>query len=411
MKHVFIKFLKMNLALYFTFFNEIRNIEAFMYIPTSNVQEIINAIDGLNVKKNETVLIMLAEQQLPSISNLIFELNSREIDFVGGIFPGLIYGSEKHCTGAIVRALPVIQRPVLVQDVSECGKNFECLFDPFRSLSKKSATAFIILDGVSSNIASFLSPMFNLLADSVEYIGCGAGFVDMEPRPCIFTPDGFFKDAAVITFLDMQCILGVHHGWKKAIGPIVVTKSDGNLVKELNWKNAFEVYKEAIELDLGKSVKDFSFYDISSHYPFGIYKENDEDLLREVLKVTSKGELFCAGDVPENAVLNIMKGEKLSLVNSAGKALDDCFLKGDINVEYCLVIDCIGRALFLKEEFKEELMAIVNGLEARNIHTVPEGVLSLGEIASMGGDMVEFLSKTIVVGIFHELPGTVHRCL
>ena len=382
-----------------------------MYIPTSNVQEIISAIEKLNIQKNKTVLIMLAEQQLPDITHLISELNTKKIDFFGAIFPGLIYGSEKYHTGAIIHALPVIQQPVLIQDISESEKDIESLLKPFKYLSKKSATAFIILDGLSSNTSSFLSSIFNLLADSVEYLGCGAGFLDLESRPCIFTPDGSFKDAAVISFLDLQCSLGVRHGWEKAFGPIVVTKSDGNLIKELNWKNAFVVYKEIVESDFGKRFDENTFYEISSHYPFGIYTEGAEDLLREVLKVTSTGDLLCAGDVPENAVLNIMKGEKSSLVSSAGKALEDCFLRGDIHLDYCLVIDCIGRSLFLQKGFKEELMAIQNVLEARNIRTVPEGVLSVGEIASMGGDIVEFLSKTIVVGVFHESTNTIHRNL
>lgn len=369
--------------------------------------EIINAIEGLNVQKNETVLIMLAEQQLPNISDLIFELNKKGIDFFGGIFPGLIYGTEKYYTGAIIRALPVIQRPVLMQGISGSEKDMQSLLESFKYLSGKNATAFIISDFHSSNIPAFLSSIFSMLADSVEYIGCGAGFLDMEYRPCILTPDGFFEDAAVISFLDMKCSLGVHHGWEKAIGPLVVTKSEGILIKELNWRNAFEVYKEIVEADLGKEFDESNFYEISSHYPLGIYTEGGENLMREVFKPTSTGDLLCAGVVPENAVVNILKGEKLSLVNAAREALEDCFINDIEHVEFCLLMDCIGRALFLQESFKEELMAIVNGLEARNIDLIPEGVLSMGEIASMGGDIVEFLNKTIVIGVFHGSSDTI----
>ncbi|WP_406657218.1 FIST C-terminal domain-containing protein [Methanolobus sp. ZRKC2] len=379
-----------------------------MYIPDSSIHEIVNAIEDIGIQENETVLIMLAEQQLPNISDLIHELNKREIDFFGAIFPGLIYNTEKYQTGAIIRSLPIIQKPILIQDISGCEKNIEILLEPFKYLGKKSATAFIILDCLSSNISRFLSSTFSLLADSVEYVGCGAGFLDMESRPCVFTPDGFFKDSAIISLLDIKCSLGVHHGWKKAIGPFVVTKSQDNLIKELNWKNAFEVYKEAIETDLGTKFDEKNFYEVSSHYPFGIYTEDDENLVRDILKRTSEGDLFCAGGVPENAVLNILKGEKLSLVNSAGQALEDCFTNNDIHAEYCLIIDCIGRALFLQDDFKEELLAISNGLKAHNSNLIPEGVLSLGEIASMGGNIVEFLNKTAVVGVFHESPGTIH---
>lgn len=119
---------------------------------------------------------MLAEQQLPDMPDLISELNKRWIDFFGAIFPGLIYGSEKHHTGAIIRALPVIKKPILIEGISRNEMGIESLLQPFRHLSNKSATALIVLDSLSSNISSFLSSIFNILADSVEYIGCGAGF-------------------------------------------------------------------------------------------------------------------------------------------------------------------------------------------------------------------------------------------
>lgn len=382
-----------------------------MYISNSNVHEIINAIEGFSVQKNETVLIMLSEHQLPDIPHLISELNSRKIEFFGAIFPGLIYGSEKYDTGAIIQVLPVIQHPVLIQGISKSPKDLEKLLHPFRSICNKNAAAFIIVDGASSNISSFLSSLFSLFADSVEYLGCGAGFLEMEPGPSVFTPDGFFQDAAVISFLDMHCSLGVHHGWEKAIGPLVVTKSDGNRIKELNWRNALEVYKEAVESDRGAVVKEGNFLEITAHYPFGIYIEGHEDLMRVILQITSEGELICAGDVSENAVLYIMKGDIIQFVRSAEKTVEDCFFKGNENIMYCLVIDCVGRSIYLQESFKEELRAIKKGLEVRNIHVVPEGVLSVGEIASMGEDMLEFFNYTIVMGIFHEPACTIHRNL
>lgn len=382
-----------------------------MYIPNSSVHEIVNAIEGFSFQKNETVLIMLSEHQFPDIPHLISELNNRKIEFFGAIFPGLIYGSEKYDSGAIIQFLPVIQRPILINGISESQKDLEKLLYPFRFICNKNAAAFIIVDGASSNISSFLSSLFSLFADSVEYLGCGAGFVDMKPGPSIFTPDGFFEDAAVISFLDMHCSLGAHHGWKKAIGPLVVTKSDGNVIKELNWRNAFEVYKEAVESERGEVVKEDNFLDLSAHYPLGLYIEGHEDLMRVVLQITPQGDLICAGDVAENAVLNIMKGDTILFVRSAEKALNDCFIKGDVKVKHCLVIDCVGRSIYLQEGFKEELRAIKKGLETRNIHTVPEGILSIGEIASMGEDMLEFFNYTIVVGIFHEPACTIDRDL
>ncbi len=381
-------------------------LEEDMYLPNANVQYICNTIKELRINYNETAIILLSQNQLPNIDSLISELNTIKINFIGGIFPGLIYDSKVYHTGAIILIMPTIQPPVLIKSISKSPNDLENLIDSFEPMSRDNTTAFIIVDCMSSNISSFLSSLYNRLADSVKYIGCGAGFLDFEQKPCIFTPDGFFEDAATICFLDTKCKLGVHHGWERYSGPIIVTKSEGNVIKELNWKNALSVYESAIEADAKKELKMNNFYQISSHYPFGIYIEGHEDIIREIFRTNEKGELFCAGEVPENTILNIMKSNKYLLINSAEQALEDCLVQENMEIQHCFVIDCIGRAIFLQNYFDEELRAIKNILGLKGINITTEGVLSGGEIASMNGDLLEYLSKTIVVGVFHESTDT-----
>lgn len=379
-----------------------------MYIPTSNVEEIVNGIEQLNVLKNKTFLILLAGQEPPEVLHLISELNKKKIDFFGGIFPGLIYGAEKYHTGAIIHALPVIQRPILIQNISESSKDLSSYYTPLDKSYKNKPTAFIIADGLSPKIYSFLSSVYNVYADSVHYFGGGAGTPSFKEQPCIFNSDGFFQDSAIIAFVDAKCGLGVQHGWHRIMGPIIVTKSEGNVIKELNWKNAFEVYQEAIETDSGRKIDPANFFEISLNYAFGIYCEGAEDIVRDALKVNEKGELICAGEVPENAVINILKGEKLSLIKSAETALEDSLSAGNMDVNHCLVMDCIARSMLLENDFKEEIRTIMKGFESRNIHVVPEGVLSLGEIASRKEGVLELFNKTIVIGVFHESTDTAH---
>jgi hypothetical protein len=373
-----------------------------MYISTSNVYEIVNAIEKLNVQKNETVIIFFAEQELPDIPLLISELNKRNIDFFGAIFPGIIYDSKRYYTGAIINTIPVIKKPILIRNVSKLSDKLEKQVHPFRNFENKSSTAIIIVDTMANNVSSFLYSFFNLFADSIEYLGCGAGFLDGYSRKCLFTPEGMFEDSAIITFIDMECNLGVHHGWKKAIGPLVVTKSNGKTIKELNWSNAFTVYKEAIETTTGELIAGKDMVEISKHYPLGIYIEGQEYLVREVMAPNEDGDLICAGDIPENAVLCILSSDEASLIQSAKKAVNDCFIEERKEFNHCFVIDCIGRSIFLGENFEKELGVIKDILENRDIQIIPEGVLSLGEIASMGKYMVEFLNKTVVIGLFHE---------
>nr|WP_321498029.1 FIST C-terminal domain-containing protein [uncultured Methanolobus sp.] len=379
-----------------------------MYIPSPEIDSIVDAIKNLDVKSKEVVLLMLAEKDLPDINTLIAELNKMKIDFFGAIFPGIIHNTDSYNTGIIIHVLPAFHKPILIEGLKDPRKKLEQKTAPFRSLCKKGTTAFIIVDGMS-NVSPLLTSVYNLFADSIEYLGCGAGFIDMEQKPCIISPKGFFKDAAIIAFLDSACNIGVRHGWKRDIGPLVVTKSEDNIIKELNWRNALEVFREALLANYQVDIDMDNGYNVLSHYPFGIYVEDQEDLIREIFKVNDSGELICAGNIPENAVLSILKGEKEDLFHAAEMAVEDCLDENEISAEHCLVMDCIGRSSYLQDDFKEELLTIKKGLESKNVHVVPEGVLSAGEIGSMKGDVLEYFNKTIVIGVLHGPPEKVCR--
>ena len=371
-----------------------------MYIPASGFDEIITAVEGLNPKDSEVVLILLAEEQMPDITALISSLNQRGINFIGGIFPRVISGEDIHSSGAVVRLLPLANKPLLVTELSTSTINLQHQLSDLKF--SKGSTAFILVDGLSTSIHSFLSLVFQQLGVSVKYFGGGAGNLSFQQQPCIFCPQGIYMDAAIIAFIDMDSELGIRHGWKRIAGPFVATRSEGGVIKELNWSNSYDVYKKTVEHESGLKFDEHSFFEIAKGYPFGIYSEGSEDIVRDPFQVTEKGEIICVGEVPENAVLNILKGEKSALIDAARQAIKDCFSSGFKNIESCLVMDCISRVLFLEEDFKEELVSLSREISFNNSSVVPEGALTIGEIASREQGILEFYNKTIVVGAFHE---------
>jgi hypothetical protein len=371
-----------------------------MYIHASDLDNIIEVVEVLDPKDRETVLILLAEEQMCDITKIMSSLNERGINFMGGIFPRIIHGENVYNSGAIIRLLSLVSKPLLVTGLSTNTLNVQQQLSDFKV--SNGCTSLILVDGLSTSISFFLSSVFQQFGTSVKYFGGGAGSLSLRQQPCIFCPEGIFMDAAIIAFIDMDSELGIRHGWKRIIGPLVATRSEGNVVKELNWSNAFAVYKQAVEQDSGLKFNEHSFFDIAKGYPFGIYSEGSEDIVRDPIQVTEEGELICVGEVPENAVLNILKGEKPSLIASAGQAMKDCFITGSKDIKYCMIMDCISRVLFLEEDFKEELMSISKEIRLNGSFIVPEGALTLGEIASRKHGILEFFNKTIVVGAFRE---------
>ncbi len=56
----------------------------------------------------------------------------------------------------------------------------------------------VLVDGLAGNITAFLARLFSKLARTVTYIGGGAGSLTLQQKPCLFTPEGLFQDAALV---------------------------------------------------------------------------------------------------------------------------------------------------------------------------------------------------------------------
>lgn len=369
-----------------------------MYLESSNPDEVLKAILSLKLDKNEAAFIMIGEKNHPDIPELIINLNKGNIKFFGGIFPGIIHGTNKYESGCIISSVPVSGKPHLITGLDKEDFELPDLSSPKEISGDESLTAIVLVDGLTSNISLFLSKLLNAFESTVNYFGGGAGSLSLKQSPCLFTSEGFVQDAAIVAIVPLKSKLGVQHGWEKIMGPVVATKTEKNIVIELNWENAFEVYKKTVEHDSGLKFTDSNFFDISKCYPFGIYKEGQEDIVRDPIAVNDKGELICVGEVPENTVLNILRGKNENLIKAAGKAASDCALSDAETVKHAFVVDCISRVLFLEDSFTDELTAVQNELPSNQ---TPVGMLTLGEISSYGTGLLEFFNKTTVIGVFY----------
>ena len=373
-----------------------------MYVSTRNSEEIVSTVTKMEMKEGDVVAIFLGEKNRPDVARIISGLNREGIDFIGGIFPGIIHGDKRYEEGAVMMTMPVLKKPFLIKglDTEEIElPDFGALLPEDISTQY---TAMILVDGLTSNIALFLAEMFNQLGNSVHYFGGGGGSLSLQQEPCLFCPEGFFQDAAIVSFVKLESNLGVRHGWKEIKGPMVATRTEKNIIIELNWENAFDVYRETVEADSGRKLTAENFFDIAKGYPFGIRKEGEEHIVRDPIAVNEKGELICVGEVPENAALSIMKGNRDSLIRAAGQAADDCLGGQKEGLRLSLIADCISRVIFLEDDFSKELEAVNNRIQSVDAKQTPLGMLTLGEISSYGEGFLEFFNKTIVVGTFYE---------
>ncbi len=330
-------------------------------------------------------------------------LRAQSLPLFGGVFPQIIHDNDKLQKGSIVAGLTSGIDVHVVPRMSDPEADYDDIIDALIPKTGDAKTMFVLVDGYAGRISALIDSLFNIFGLELNYIGGGAGSIDpnklnMDQTPCLLTNQGLIKDSAILALLDAQSGVGVAHGWDhKLKGPFKVTESEGTAVRSLDWRPAFEVYKEVVEDHCGRTIGEENFFDVCKAYPFGITKLEAERIIRDPFTVDENGSLIVASQIPKESFVDILTSDVASLVAAAAKAgrtSMDAFKGGKNNL--LLLMDCISRVLFLGDEFEKEIAAV------RVDDTPLIGALTLGEIANTGRDYLELYNKTCVVGILGE---------
>ncbi len=372
-----------------------------MYYNLTNADKIAVEVKALELDSNELVMIYVAEGSNTDVTRLIALLNEDKVPFFGAVFPRLIFGNENMQTGVLLVKVRSEYPPVLVKDVKD--KSYDLTENKGIAGWSEEGTLMVLVDGLTSNVGHFLKAVYNRFGNKMKFMGAGAGYLTLKQAPCLFTSEGYFEDAAILCHLSANCTLGVKHGWDPVFGPLVANKTEANVIKQLNWRPAYEVYKEVVEKASGKSFDDHEFVEISKGYPFGLDRAGGESVVRDPIVVDEDGGLVCLGEVPEHSVLSILNGDNKSLIEAAELAAKDCAPNPDVDADG-LIFDCITRVMFLEDDYSSELDAVISTInkERSGKQAQVYGALTMGEISSPGHGFLELYNKTIVVALVDE---------
>lgn len=312
----------------------------------------------------------------------------------GGVFPGIIYGGSWYTEGVLGCA---VERPVSVKVIRDLG-SFAGLPED-RELTRTAETFLVIVDGLTGGISSFLDVLFETCNRQVSFIGGGAGSLGPERRPVLFAGEDCFAGGALLVGVEGPMGVGVSHGWEPMYGPLVANRTRGNVIVELNWQPAFLKYRKILKEKAGKTIRPKNFFEIAKCHPFGMVKIDESIVVRDPLRLEGH-DIVLVGEVPQNSVVMILRGEPARLINAAreaaGRALA-CFREQTGGPgRSALVIDCISRVLYLGSGMARELAAICSSFPP-DLQVF--GFLSIGEIANSGDRYLEFYNKTTVVGV------------
>jgi hypothetical protein len=222
-----------------------------------------------------------------------------------------------------------------------------------RGLASKAPAGVAITGGLSGDGARF-----------AETYVCADGVV--LPRQILAL--GFYGKKLKIGYGSMG-------GWDSFGLERRITRSEGNVLYELDGRSALELYKEY----LGPHAAQLPASGLL--FPLTVRANgSSETVVRTILAVDEAAQsMTFAGDIPQGGMAQLMSANFDRLVDGADGAAKACCRKiGDGRAELAVLISCVGRKLVLQQRIDEEVEAVVGVLGNRAVTT---GFYSYGEIS------------------------------
>lgn len=218
---------------------------------------------------------------------------------------------------------------------------------------------------------------------STTYTGCNA-----EPVSEQLVALGFYGDR-------LQISASSFGGWDSFGPQRTVTRSDENVLYELDGQPALELYKHY----LGDEAENLPGSGLL--FPLSIRPSLQEEsaVVRTILAVDEiNNSLTFAGNIPEGYSAQLMRGNFDRLIEGAANAAES--LQQRQGRGLALLVSCIGRKLLMGQRINDEVEAVADILGPEIALT---GFYSYGEIAPNGyTGQCELHNQTMTITLLQE---------
>lgn len=246
-----------------------------------------------------------------------------------------------------------------------------------------------IVKGVNSALTEVVTCTGGLAGDAADF---GKTLVGLNKAPTEknIVGVGFYGDSLKVGY-------GSVGGWDNFGAERLVTRSEGNVLYELDGQCALDLYK----MYLGEKAAELPGSALL--FPLGIKFDEDSDtIVRTVLAVDEeKGSMTFAGDIPEGCYVRLMKANFDKLIDGANLAAAHTQVRGASEGDrLAVLISCVGRKLILGQRIDEEVEAVMGVLGEGATIT---GFYSYGEISPVvESAKCELHNQTMTITTFAE---------
>jgi hypothetical protein len=245
-----------------------------------------------------------------------------------------------------------------------------------KGLNDAAGKNILITGGLAGDAANFKSTLIGL---------------NEKPTEGNIVAIGFYGDQIIVTH-------GSNGGWDMFGLEKKITKSEANILYEIDGNNALDYYKKYLGPDVDHLPASALLFPLAVTEP-----GSERHIVRTILSINEQDKsMTFAGDVPEGSKVRLMKANFDKITDAASGAANNCIATSKINPDFSLLISCIGRKLILGPRIEEEVEIVSETFENK---TVMAGFYSYGEISPFNeGGRCQLHNETMTITSFYELP-------
>lgn len=325
--------------------------------------------------------------------------------FFGCTTAGEICGDQVYDDSLVATAIHFEQTTLQSAQVkiNDMADSYQAGQSLARTLDQAELVHVLVLsDGLRVNGSDLVRGLTENLPPAVTVTGGLSGDADRFQETLVFYNDSPEPDLVAAVGLygkNLRVGYGSLGGWDPFGPERLITRSQGNILYELDGRSALSLYKQYLgDYAAGLPATGLLF-------PLSLRTSEDENstgVVRTILGINEDEQsLLFAGDVPERAYARLMKANFDRLIDGAvGAARTTYEAIGSAEPDLALLISCVGRKLVLKQRVEEEIEGVREVLGSRPVFT---GFYSYGEISPFTPSArCELHNQTMTITTFAE---------
>jgi len=358
-----------------------------------------------NIKLKKPLVLVLGNRYLLESKTVFKDIKALypDGDIVFGSTCGDITSNTVNDDSITITAIEFEKTELLIKTSNVLNSNqdsYKTGFDLLKAFPEEGLKyVFVVSEGSFVNGSELTKGMGASLEKDILITGglCGdderfektiAGYNE-NPKPGEIVAIGFYGETFEASF-------SIHGGWTPFGPERIVTKSESNILYELDDKPALDLYKRY----LGEKSKELPAAALL--YPLNVKSTTEnQSIVRSILNINEdENAMILAGDIPEGSKVQLMMTNVDNIANASECAAKQALETSSKKPQLALLVSCIGRKLVLDQRVEEEIEEVVAVV---GNETTMCGFYSYGEIAPFHGEKnCQLHNQTMTVTLISE---------